>query len=404
MRASSRASTSTAIRIPGRRVARWRRCRRSRDATRSLLQPGAVDPHHIGYGESIDLHLAFGSSVLRFVREGDWKYVHKVNPQLFDLGSDPSETHNLASEEPGRVEAMRARLHALLDDAPDVSNAHLDPDAEILDRLAALGYAETGTTASEGALASLDLTGPDPVGLIGDAERMGLGWGEMRLERYERAAEIFGALLADHPDSVHAIHGLVNALTSSGRGEETIPLLRQAIEIAPSDMRFYGALGMAYLKRGDAEEAERVLRAATEVDDCASESRLLLAALLSLQGRHAEQVAVLRAGLDACEDPSPLWNDAAYALATVPESGLRDGPRAVELARRAAAGSGEELPNVLDTLAVAYAETGDFSRAREAARRAIALLERQGAPDGVVAPYREHLAAIEAGRAIREGS
>ena len=70
---------------------------------------------------------------------------------------------------------------------------------------------------------------------------------------------------------------------------------------------------------------------------------------------------------------APLWNDAAYALATSPDSRLRDGPRAVELARRAAAGSGEGLPNVLDTLAVAYAETGDFALAREAAHRAIAL-------------------------------
>jgi len=31
----------------------------------------------------------FGTNVLRFMRRGKWKYIHKVRPELYDLGADP---------------------------------------------------------------------------------------------------------------------------------------------------------------------------------------------------------------------------------------------------------------------------------------------------------------------------
>ena len=369
-----------------------------------LLAERAPDSDRIGYGESIELHVAFGSAVLRFVREGDWKYIHKVNPELFDLASDPGETRNLVDERPERLEALRARLHALLEAAPRVRGpATIEVDDETLDRLAALGYIASDHVASEDALSSLDLEGPDPTDLIGDTSRMGEGLGQLRVEAYEAARATYQGLLDDHPRNPRAIDGLINALRGLGRIEETIPALELAIEVTPQDLRYYGALGLAYMNQGDPERGERALRAATEIDACASESRRLLAALLSLQRRYEEQIAVFEAGLAACEDASTLWNDASYALATVPIDRLRDGTRAVALAESAVGNDDAERPATLDTLAVAYAEQGDFSKARDVELRAIGMLERQGASDVALAPYRAHLAEIEAGRAIREG-
>jgi len=50
----------------------------------------------------------------RAVRDGDWKLVarHKQPWQLFDLSSDRSETRDLASEEPERLQAMTAAYDA----------------------------------------------------------------------------------------------------------------------------------------------------------------------------------------------------------------------------------------------------------------------------------------------------
>ena len=53
---------------------------------------------------------------------------------------------------------------------------------------------------------------------------------------------------------------------------------------------------------------------------------------------------------------------------------LRNGSRAVELAEKAVAVTHRKDPNLLDTLAAAYAEAGHFSQAVAAQKEAIDLL------------------------------
>lgn len=60
----------------------------------------------------------------------------------------------------------------------------------------------------------------------------------------------------------------------------------------------------------------------------------------------------------------------AWLLATCPEERFRDGEQAVKLATAAYAKSGNNSPYVLDVLAVAYAETGDYDNALKWARKA----------------------------------
>ena len=56
-------------------------------------------------------------------------------------------------------------------------------------------------------------------------------------------------------------------------------------------------------------------------------------------------------------------NNLAWLLATYPADEIRDGKRAVELAKKATALPGGEVPLVLRTVAAAYAEAGDFPNA-----------------------------------------
>ena len=55
----------------------------------------------------------------------------------------------------------------------------------------------------------------------------------------------------------------------------------------------------------------------------------------------------------------------AWLLATYPDAKSRDGAEAVQLAERGCALTDRRIPALLDTLAVAYAEAGDFARANE---------------------------------------
>jgi tetratricopeptide (TPR) repeat protein len=86
-------------------------------------------------------------------------------------------------------------------------------------------------------------------------------------------------------------------------------------------------------------------------------------------------------------------NNLAWILATHPDAQLRDGTRAVELASRAVQLTRTNSAPMLDTLAVAYAETGRFAEAVETAKKALGLAESSGARQlaaGIEARLRLH--------------
>jgi type II secretory pathway component PulF len=95
-------------------------------------------------------------------------------------------------------------------------------------------------------------------------------------------------------------------------------------------------------------------------------------------------------------------NELAYLLATSRDAELRDGPRALKLAEQASAAMGGAHPAVLDTVAVAQAESGDLEAAARTLRRALDLARTQGQGEALQAVLRKHLATIESGQPVRE--
>jgi len=66
-----------------------------------------------------------------------------------------------------------------------------------------------------------------------------------------------------------------------------------------------------------------------------------------------------------------LWGEYAWLLATCEDEQVRDGAEAVRIAERALRMSGSSDPRLLDVLAAAYAERGDFSEAQRTAEQAL---------------------------------
>ena len=88
-------------------------------------------------------------------------------------------------------------------------------------------------------------------------------------------------------------------------------------------------------------------------------------------------------------------------LATYPADEIRNGKRAVELAKNATALPGGEAPLVLRTLAAAYAEAGDFPNALNTAQRAIDLASAQN-NTSLLATLRHEMELYSAHAAYRE--
>ena len=97
-----------------------------------------------------------------------------------------------------------------------------------------------------------------------------------------------------------------------------------------------------------------------------------LAIVLRAQGKLSEVEAVCR---DLAERGDALaLNNLAWEMATSADANMRDGQRALGCAERAVAVTGRTNAMYLDTLAAAYAETGQFTNAVSVQQEAIALL------------------------------
>jgi hypothetical protein len=98
----------------------------------------------------------------------------------------------------------------------------------------------------------------------------------------------------------------------------------------------------------------------------------------------------------APDDPQ-VQNNLAWLLATCPVVEIRDGTRAVALARRAGEETGWQHPFCLGTLAAALAETGAFAEAAHWQWEALELY-----PEEEKAAGESRLALYRAGQPYRE--
>jgi len=294
------------------------------------------------YAESNEAAFVFGVSPLRSLRLGDWKYIHHVEPELYQLAADPGETTNLAGREPERVAQLRAGLGELLAAAaapPAAAASELDP--EEIQRLRALGYTGAGLAGTV-PLASLEVHGPAPSSLADDITRLSEAGGLAAAGQHERAEVVLREFAARHPRSPLIQRDHARALRALGRSREARAALQRAIEASP----------------------------------CDTAAREEMAQLLAEQGDVDGELAVIRTGVEHCPESERLLNHYAFTLATTARDDLRDGEEALRASRRALELAGSDRPQLLDTLAAAYAETGEFARAVEIAEQAVALAER----------------------------
>ena len=90
-------------------------------------------------------------------------------------------------------------------------------------------------------------------------------------------------------------------------------------------------------------------------------------------GRQRDAIADFEKALELKDDDSGVLNNLAWVLATSPDESIRDGKRAIELAKRACEVTDYKQPHILSTLAAGYAEIGDFTTAVEWSTKALEL-------------------------------
>ncbi len=354
----------------------------------------------LSYGESLELSHAFAVSPLRFIREGKWKYIHKVNPELYDLTRDPKELTNRAAAEPERVAYFQQRLAEMLASAePSRGDSLTVLDDATRAQLVALGYtAPVAVSTIENEVESLAVEGTDPSSKSRDVEILARAQGFLIAEKYEEAHVAFTGLLERTPDSAHLLGLMGKVLEGLERYDEAEASYRKAIAIVPNSTDYNMSLIAVLEEQGRVDEAVEPMMAVWERDPC-SDVTIQLATQLHDAKDYPTQMQTLSRSAEACPDHFELLNNYAWALATVPEASHRDGAKAVKVARLAISQLPDEPgPEYLDTLAASLAEAGDFAAATATIQEAIQAARRLGYPDEVLEILNGHLEHFKQGK------
>jgi len=173
------------------------------------------------------------------------------------------------------------------------------------------------------------------------------------------------------PENFSAYQFLMNCLFESRRYTEAADLARDWLTVTPYDAAAHSALGSALTEIGDLVPAARHLGYVMMLRPGVEQAHAQLRQILLSLARKQDGLQRLRDVAESAPDSPRMLDELAWLLATYPDSKSRDGTEAVGLAEHACALTGRRIPALLDTLAAAYAEVGDFPQAMSVLQEAL---------------------------------
>jgi tetratricopeptide (TPR) repeat protein len=244
---------------------------------------------------------------------------------------------------------------------------------------------------------------------------LNLGTALLRQHNLLRANQELQECLRLDPNMAEARVSLARVYLQQGSPQRALDALEEALRIAPNDPRAHGLVGLVLAQKGEIATAKTHLTQALRLDPATPEvnnsmgmiqwnegrldealasfeaevrinpahimARNNLAFMLALKGSVEEAIQEYRRVLALNEDDAMTISNLAWLLATHSEARYRDGDEALRLALRAAALTDNRNPMALNTLAAAYAETGEFEQAVLAVEKAMEIMRQSGHTD-----------------------
>jgi tetratricopeptide (TPR) repeat protein len=185
------------------------------------------------------------------------------------------------------------------------------------------------------------------------------------------------------PENFSAYQLLMKCLVESGRYNEAAAFGPEWLAVSPFDVATHSSLAGAMAQTGDLSAAARQFGYVMMLKPNAEEALAQLHQIVLSLAKAPDGLQRLRDIAANAPDSPRMLDELAWLLATYPDSKSRDGTEAVQLAERACALTDRRIPALLDTLAVAYAEQGDFARAISTIEEALNLARSSGDTDAI---------------------
>jgi choline-sulfatase len=331
-----------------------------------------------------------------------YKYIKTTRSELYDLVEDPYELNNIAVEQADRSQTMEERLRQILQETTrgkEGGKEHLDNQTR--ERLESLGYIGGSVDKDLG----FDRGGEDPKDLIEYHVRtMQIGF-LIYQKKYDLAESQCRQLISERPLFHGPYFSLAKIAVRQGDFAEAVTNFEKVIELEPHHVYSYEGLGAAYEAQGQFDKAvlgyAKVLELKPDyvkayykvalcfyvlgefrepdkyVTTVLTNNPSYVDAAISLAEKLLERRQIRLAYehylriLDLRDDSVTVLNALAWIQAACDIEGLRNPEQALERALEACEMTNYGMPEVVDTLAVAYAAAGRFPEARETAQKAI---------------------------------
>ena len=195
---------------------------------------------------------------------------------------------------------------------------------------------------------------------------------------HSRAVSDFDKAIELNPKHAKAYLNRGVAYLHKGEHNLAVSDFDQAIELNPEHAEAYTNRGLAYSSKGHYDRAIHDFNRVIELNPSNGGAHVNMALALLRQGNAKEAISHYRQALRLRPNWPEVMNELAWILATHADPQIRNGPDAVRLAERACELTQYKLPTLLDTLAAAYAELGQFAEAVKTAEKAIKLAQAAG--------------------------
>jgi tetratricopeptide (TPR) repeat protein len=195
--------------------------------------------------------------------------------------------------------------------------------------------------------------------------------------RNAEARKALEAAIALDARNANAQFGLAVLYDRDGLERLAIDHYERAAALDADNMRARFFLADAHMRGGRAGAAIALYKEVIAKNPADANARVALALALVRERKWREARTVLEDGFDGSVNDLARANALARILAGAPDAAVRDGPRALDLAKRAF--EAMRTPETGQTYAMAMAEAGDFERAVSLQQAVLALIERQGA-------------------------
>lgn len=214
---------------------------------------------------------------------------------------------------------------------------------------------------------------------------------------HQAAVKDFTAAVTIEPKNFLALNNRALALIELNQLPAALRDIQAALTLVPDYPEALNNRGVVHQKLERLDDAIADFTAALKIDPRYVDALGNRASCFRAKGEYQKAIADLELARKISPQTYEATNDLAWLLATTTDDRVRSAARSLELAKVASQITHYKQWNVLDTLAAAHAENGQFDDAKTWLATALEL-----APTSERPRLQSHLELVSAGKPIRE--